>query len=100
MTAKAHSTIDSSNSSFAANEPSCGEANTLDIRGEVCPYTFVRTRLALEALPLGSTLTVLCDHEPASRNVPRSATDWGQQVTSVEATGTNLWRIVIEKRVR
>jgi len=32
---------------------------TLDITGEVCPMTFVRTRLALDALGSGQTLLVL-----------------------------------------
>ena len=69
----------------------------LDLRGEVCPYTFVRARLALEALPLGAALEVLVDHEPASRNVPRSAREWGQEVRAVEPDGA-LWRITIVKR--
>jgi tRNA 2-thiouridine synthesizing protein A len=70
----------------------------LDLSGEVCPYTFVRTRLALEELPLGARLRVRVDHEPARRNVPRSATEWGQEVASVTADGAT-WIIEIVKRV-
>ncbi|HLU68485.1 MAG TPA: sulfurtransferase TusA family protein [Kofleriaceae bacterium] len=72
----------------------------LDLRGEVCPYTFVRTRLALEAMPLGAALAVLVDHEPATRNIPRSAREWGQEVAAVEpvAGGADLWRITLIKR--
>ncbi len=70
----------------------------LDLRGEVCPYTFVRTRLALEALPLGARLRVRVDHEPARRNVPRSAIEWGQEVAAVtEVEGG--WAIDLVKRV-
>jgi tRNA 2-thiouridine synthesizing protein A len=71
----------------------------LDLCGEVCPYTFVRAKLALEDMPLGAVLRVLVDHEPATRNIPRSATEWGQEVRSVgphERPGT--WRIVLVKR--
>lgn len=75
--------------------PSSGE---LDLRGEVCPYTFVRTRLALEEMALGSVLAVLVDHEPASRNIPRSAREWGQEVAGVEPAGAGLWRITLVKR--
>ena len=32
------------------------ERPCLDLRGEVCPYTFVRTKLALEELPPGAEL--------------------------------------------
>jgi len=55
--------------------------------GEICPFTFVRTKLALEALPIGGVLRVLVDHEPATRNIPRSAAEWGQEVLRVTASG-------------
>ena len=71
-------------SSPSASPPiSSSPGEPLDLRGEVCPFTFVRTKLALEALPLGATLRVVTDHEPASRNIPRSATEWGQDVLGV-----------------
>ena len=71
----------------------------LDLTGEVCPFTFVRTRLLLETLPVGARLRVLVDHEPASRNVPRSAGEWGQRVVAVEPRGAGRWSILIEKVV-
>jgi tRNA 2-thiouridine synthesizing protein A len=57
----------------------------LDLRGEVCPFTFVRTKLRLEELPSGARLRIVVDHEPASRNVPRSLREWGQTVVAVAA---------------
>ena len=77
--------------------PSSGERE-LDLRGEVCPYTFVRTRLALEEMALGAVLAVLVDHEPATRNIPRSAREWGQEVAAVEPIGDRLWRITLVKQ--
>ncbi len=77
--------------------PSSGSPE-LDLRGEVCPYTFVRTRLALEEMPIGAVLAVLVDHEPATRNIPRSAREWGQEVAAVEPAGERLWRILLVKR--
>jgi tRNA 2-thiouridine synthesizing protein A len=78
----------------------------------VCPYTFVRTRLHLEDMPLGARLAILVDHEPAVRNIPRSARAWGQEVEAAEAVeaasvapgeadrpGPRLWKIVLRKRV-
>jgi tRNA 2-thiouridine synthesizing protein A len=70
---------------------------TLDLAGEVCPYTFVRTKLRLEELPLGAELHILVDHAPAADNVPRSLVAEGQEVVSVAAEGTR-WRIVVVKR--
>jgi tRNA 2-thiouridine synthesizing protein A len=79
-------------------DPSSSADRELDLRGEVCPYTFVRTRLALEGMPLGAALGVLVDHEPAVRNIPRSASEWGQEVRSVEPGEAGTWRIVLIKR--
>lgn len=76
---------------------SSGE-HRLDLRGEVCPYTFVRTRLHLEELPVGAVLTVLVDHEPATRNIPRSAEEWGQTVRCVELAEPGCWAITLVKQ--
>lgn len=76
-----------------------GAPGELDLRGEVCPFTFVRTKLALEGLPMGGTLSVVVDHEPAARNVPRSAKEWGQEVLGVTAVPGG-WRIDLRRRVR
>jgi tRNA 2-thiouridine synthesizing protein A len=72
---------------------------TLDLRGEICPFTFVKTKLRLERLPTGARLRVLVDHEPATRNIPRSAAEWGQKVLLVTASDTG-WEITIEKGSR
>ncbi len=82
---------------------------SIDLRGEICPFTFVRTRLALEALPIGAVLRVIVDHEPATRNLPRSAAEWGQEVLGVTGLGglaapggtaSATWAIDLRKRVR
>ena len=75
-------------------------AELLDLAGEVCPYTFVRTKLRLEELPLGAELHVLVDHAPAVDSVPRSLRAEGQEVRSVEPEGRDgrRWRIVAVKR--
>jgi len=44
----------------------------LDIRGRVCPMTFVYTKLALEELDKGNILEVLLDFAPAIKNVPEN----------------------------
>jgi len=69
----------------------------LDLTGEVCPFTFVRTKLALEELPLGATLEIFVDHPPASENVPRSLVAEGQEVVAVEKSGAG-WLIRAIKR--
>lgn len=84
--------------------PGEDEPHTLDLCGEVCPFTFVRTKLALEELPVGAALRVIVDHEPATRNLPRSATEWGQEVLGITRVGGDAaratWAIDLRKRVR
>ena len=53
---------------------------TLDITGELCPLTWVKTKIALERLDPGDVLTVLCAAGEALENVPRSAADAGHDV--------------------
>ncbi len=80
--------------SIGANRP------VIDLCGELCPFTFVRTKLALEQLPIGAELRVVVDHEPAIRNIPRSATEWGQEVLAVTVLSPRTWAIDLRKRVR
>lgn len=69
----------------------------IDIRGEVCPYTFVKSKLAIEELQSGQILEVIVDHAPATENVPRSLEGEGHKVLEVAKIGEHEWRIVIQK---
>ncbi len=53
---------------------------TLDVSGLTCPMTWVRTKLALERLAPGETLTVACAPGEALENVPASARAAGHDV--------------------
>ena len=81
-------------------EPGGEPWHELDLCGELCPFTFVRTKLALEELPMGARLRVIIDHEPATRNIPRSAAEWGQEVLGVTSLSPRTWAIDLRKRVR
>ena len=70
----------------------------LDLSGEVCPYTFVRAKLRLEELDIGTELHVLVDHAPAADNVPRALSDEGQEVVAVRREETRFRIIVIKRR--
>jgi tRNA 2-thiouridine synthesizing protein A len=65
----------------------------LDLRGEVCPFTFIRSKLAMEQLPRGAVLRILIDHPAAAINVPRSLQQWGQRVVIVHDLGNGIWAI-------
>ena len=58
-------------------------AHFLDISGDICPMTFVKTKLFLERLDPGALLEVrLVGPEPLD-NVPRSARDHGHEIVSL-----------------
>jgi TusA-related sulfurtransferase len=52
----------------------------IDIRGEVCPYTFVKSKLRLEMMASGTVLRVITDHQPATVNVPKSMENEGHEI--------------------
>lgn len=52
----------------------------VDITGETCPMTFVRTRLALDRMQAGDILRVRLKGEEPRRNVPRTAAEQGHAV--------------------
>ncbi len=69
----------------------------INIKGLVCPYTFVKSKLAVEDLEIGQTLEILLDYEEASRSIPRSMEDHGQRVLKVEKINDTDWIIQIRK---
>ncbi len=70
----------------------------LDIRGEVCPFTFVKSKLILEQMEEGEVLRVIIDYEPSAENVPKSMREEGQEVLAVNKIGDNLWEIIVRKK--
>jgi TusA-related sulfurtransferase len=76
----------------------------LDITGDICPMTFVRTRLLLDRSPAGAELRIrLRGREPLA-NVPRSARELGHAVLSLAperpeaAAETDPWILTIRKK--
>jgi tRNA 2-thiouridine synthesizing protein A len=70
---------------------------SIDITGEVCPMTFVRTKLALEQLPPLGVLEVRLRGEEPLRNVPASARDDGHAVLALEPLEDGSWRLLLRK---
>lgn len=69
----------------------------LDLRGEVCPYTFVKTKLALENLQVGQLLRVVVDNDESGENVPRSLQQEGHRVLEVRRLAGAEWAILVER---
>ena len=74
-------------------------AEELDLRGEVCPYTFLKARLALESLSSDAVLRVVVDNATSARDVPRSLAAAGHAVLAVVSTGDGVWAILTRRRL-
>jgi len=70
---------------------------SINIKGLVCPYTFVKAKLAIESLEIGQILEILLDSEEASRNIPKSMEDHGQKVLKAEKINETDWILQIKK---
>lgn len=58
-------------------------AHFLDISSDICPMTFVKTKLFLERLDAGAVLEVRLQGPEPLNNVPRSVRDHGHEVLSL-----------------
>lgn len=85
----------------ASDAPSGAEVTgvdrELDLRGEVCPYTFLRARLALEEMSPGQVLRLVVDNPASARDVPHSLEQAGHQVVVAGAAGLHDWTIVVRR---
>ncbi|MBI4185183.1 MAG: sulfurtransferase TusA family protein [Proteobacteria bacterium] len=56
----------------------------LDITKEICPLTFVRTKLLIERLRPGQTAEIRLKGSEPLENVPRSIEEMGHAVLAIE----------------
>ena len=69
----------------------------IDITADVCPMTFVRTKIALERLPVGGVLEVRLKGDEPLRNVPESARDLGHTVLALDPLEDGTWRLLLRR---
>jgi TusA-related sulfurtransferase len=70
----------------------------IDITAELCPMTFVRTRLALDRMQPGEVLKVLLRGDEPSRNVPRTAAEQGHAVLRQDPGADATMTVWIKKK--
>lgn len=69
----------------------------INIKGLVCPYTFVKAKLAIESMEIGQILEILLDYEEAARSIPKSMEDHGQKILKIEKINDSDWILQIRK---
>lgn len=70
---------------------------SINIKGLVCPYTFVKSKIAIEDMDLGQVLEILLDYEEASRSIPKSMEDHGHIILKVDKINDTDWIITVRK---
>ena len=71
--------------------------HTLDITRDLCPMTFVRTRLMLDRMTEGETLLVLLKGAEPIANVPRAAAALGHGIFLGAKDSEGVARVFIRK---
>ena len=67
---------------YADTRMTCAD-HVLDITDQVCPMTFVRTKLLIERMAVGETAEVRLNAGEPLQNVPRSVREHGHEILSL-----------------
>ncbi len=70
----------------------------LDITAELCPMTFVRTRLALDSLQSGQILAIKLRGEEPARSVPRQAAELGHTILLQTKDAAGVTRLLLRRK--
>ncbi len=74
-------------------------AKKLDIKGVKCPYTLVKSKLAIESIEVGQVLEVTLDYPEAADSIPTAMLNYGHSVLKVEKINPEDWIVLIKKEV-
>lgn len=69
---------------------------TLDVRGECCPYPLIRTKKQVEQLKRGEILKVIADDPVAPQNIDAWAKKSGNKLLAVRQEG-NIFNIYVQR---
>lgn len=70
----------------------------IDITKEICPMTFVKTKLKLETMSSGQVLEVTLREGEPLINVPRSVEQEGHKILDLRQEEGDVYKLLIERR--
>jgi tRNA 2-thiouridine synthesizing protein A len=70
----------------------------LNLKGKICPYTFIESMLTLEEMKPDEILRVIVDYPPAVCDVPRSLKNEGYEVLGVNPINETDWAILVRNK--
>jgi tRNA 2-thiouridine synthesizing protein A len=69
----------------------------LDITRDLCPMTFVKTKLRLEEMASGTILRVLLREGEPLHNVTRSVQEEGHTILAKDPVSAGIWALLIKR---
>ena len=69
----------------------------INLEGEVCPMTFVKTRLEIEKIEKNHIIKFIYDSEEAKTNVPKSIKEIGYSILEIKNLEGKKFYITIKK---
>ena len=69
---------------------------TLDVRGECCPYPLILTKKRVEKLKSGEILQIIADDPVAPQNIDSWAKKSGKKLLAVRQEG-NIFNIFVQR---
>ncbi|HKI60610.1 MAG TPA: sulfurtransferase TusA family protein [Mariprofundaceae bacterium] len=88
---------DASKAGSDSAEEASSDVVLLDLTGVACPMNFVKTKIRLSPMPVGSQLDVILDDGAPIENVPLSLEEQGQTILVKEKISDTQWKIRVEK---
>jgi TusA-related sulfurtransferase len=70
----------------------------LNLKGKICPYTFIESMLTLEEMETNRILRVIVDYPPAVCDVPRSLKNEGYEIIEVSPINETDWAILVRNK--
>jgi len=70
----------------------------LNLKGKICPYTFIESMLTLEEMETNRILRIIVDYPPAVCDVPKSLKNEGYEILEVTHLTETDWAIVVRNK--
>jgi len=69
----------------------------IDLLGEICPMTFIKTKLAIEKINYGEKIKIIYNSQEAKINVPKSLIELNHKVLKIDDISKENFYIIVEK---
>jgi len=68
---------------------------TIDLRGEVCPYPDVKSKRKAKKMNAGEVLEILIDYPLSAERIPKTLESLGHEIMSVDKVSDSEWKILV-----